>query len=499
LSLKQAPFVIQKRESKNNAQGLAAGRVGVGDAALCVGHRPLFTTSKVVRTLDSDNFDAMLNDTSTVWLVDFYSPWCPHCRQFGPQWEEVANVYAPVDSVQLGAVDCTRQNDVCDREGVHSYPGVKMYHVEEQAVKMPHAGHIYARHVAKWIEETLHEHGMQSGIDIDEIYPKNPMRDDLKKKEFTFGDPVEPLVDDRSTDVQFKRLKDASTTALFTLEDGLFMGTTVLEGKRYDAAVTWVRALAASFPMKQNRAAFAELVQEMEKQETWKQADWNDLLTRWKAIANAMSYPANLFANKDDLALCTTFTCGLWTLFHTITVSDVQASATLEQWKPSEIMSAIRLVVKHFFGCEECKRHFLKANPESLVKKLALRDEDGPHAVAFWIWTMHNTVNKVLSKAMWPTKLSCPSCYAINDQPLSLDPAQLNEEGIVAFIRSVYKFESNETLEQHAGAAGPWLSVGGFTSMAVVALLIAVFATVFQQHKHRLVGVKALKTRDHVA
>lgn len=149
----------------------------------------------------------------------------------------------------------------------------------------------------------------------------------------------------------------------------------------------------------------------------------------------------------------------LWAvgLFHSLTVSDVKTGTQL---KPSEIMSAIRLVVKHFFGCEECKRHFLQANPESIIDKLALRDDDGPHAVAFWIWTMHNTVNKVLGKPRWPTNLSCPNCYTATDQPLSLDPAQLSEEDIVAYIRSVYKIEGSLKLEQRAASATSWSSVG---------------------------------------
>ncbi|KAI9995168.1 hypothetical protein PInf_012215 [Phytophthora infestans] len=457
---------------------------------------PLFTTSKDVRALNIDNYGAMLNDTQTVWLVDFYSPWCPHCRQFAPQWEEVANVYAKVKTIQLGAVDCTKQNEICGREDVHSYPAVKMFHVPPdsiEAIEMPHDDHVYARHVAKWIEETLKEHGMGPFIDVDKVYPKNTMRNDLKKKEFKFGDPVEPLYDDRSAEIQLKRLKDAGTTALFVLKDGFFMGTTELAGERYAAAVTWVQTLANAFPTKENRAAFVLLVDMMKKQSRWKQADWNTMLDNWKVSANAISYPTNLFASKDELSLCTTFTCGLWTLFHSLTVNSIG------QLMPSEIMIAIRLVVKHFFGCEECKRHFLKANPESLIEKLALRDEDGSDAVAFWIWTMHNTVNKVLSKPRWPTNLSCPNCYFANDQPPSLDPAQLSEEDIVAYVKSVYKIEGNLKLGQHATNTTPWLTLGGFTSMAAVALLIAIFATIFQQHKHRLAGMKVLKTRDHIA
>lgn len=451
---------------------------------------PLFTTSTVVHTLNSSNFDAILDDSQTVWLVDFYSPWCPHCRQFAPQWEEVASVYGSVESIQFGAVDCTKQNEICDREDVHAYPGVKLYHVSEEAITMPHVGNVYARHVAKWLEETLKEHGMGPLIDVDKVYPKNPLRNDLKKKEFKFGDPVEPLQDDRSVDMQMKRLKDAGVTALFILEDGFFMGTTMLAGERYEAAVTWVKTLAGAFPRKENRAAFAVLVDMMKDKEQWQQADWTDMLEKWKSSVNERSYPVNLFSSKDDLVLCTTYTCGLWTVFHSLTVSGV------EQLKPSEIMSAIRLVVKHFFGCEECKRHFLKANPESVITKLALRDEDGPHAVALWIWTMHNTVNKVLGKPRWPTNLSCPNCYTTTDEPQSLDPTQLNDEDIVAYIRRVYKIETNVNVSSQAAGSSSWYSMG---VLAVVALLFVIYRTLFQQHKHRLVGMKSLKMRDHIA
>ncbi|GMF19017.1 unnamed protein product [Phytophthora fragariaefolia] len=460
---------------------------------------PLFAASSLVKSLDAASFGAARNDSQTVWLVDFYSPWCPHCRQFAPQWEELARVYADAGGVQLGAVDCTQQNAICDQEDVHAYPGVKMYHVPpgaDEAIVMPHDQHVYARQVAWWVEETLKENSMQSGIDVDKVYPRNPLHSELKKKQFKFGDPVEPEHDDRSPEIQLKRLRDAAATTLLIFEDGFFMGTTLLVGERYDAAVTWVRGLAAAFPMKGNRAAFALLENEMRQKEMWKQVEWKEMLKTWKPTANAMSSPRNLFASKDNLALCTTFTCGLWTLFHSLTISDINTGSPL---KPSEIMAAIRLAVKHFFGCEECRRHFLKANPESIIGKLALRDDDGPHAVTSWIWTMHNTVNKVLGKPMWPTRLSCPNCYAANDQPLSLDPAQLNEEDIVAYIRSVYKIEGFLKLEQSAVEAASWTSFGGFTSMAAVGLLVAIFWVLFQQHRHRLIGVKALKTRDHIA
>ncbi|RLN59896.1 hypothetical protein BBJ29_001907 [Phytophthora kernoviae] len=195
---------------------------------------PLFTDSKVVRILTNDNFDSILNATQTVWLVDFYSPWCPHCRQFGPQYEKAANSYAEASNVQFGAVDCTREKDVCNREDIYGYPAVKMYHAPpdaEEGITMPHVGHIYARDVAKWIEEQLTENGIKSGVDIEQMYPLPKRRSDTKE-EFKFAEPVEPTHDDQADDIKLNRLRDAGTTVLFAFEDGFFMGTTVLEGER---------------------------------------------------------------------------------------------------------------------------------------------------------------------------------------------------------------------------------------------------------------------------
>ncbi|CAH0473338.1 unnamed protein product [Peronospora belbahrii] len=460
---------------------------------------PLFTTSKFVRTLDTDSFSAVLNETQIVWLVDFYLPWCPHCRQFAPEWEEAAKVYERVDNVEFGAVDCTKETKICNREGILSYPGVKMYHVPPEAVEgimMPYEENVYDRNVVVWIEYMLKENNIQSGID--KVYMETAEHDDSIKKEVHFGDPVEPLYDERSLDIRLKRLKDAGTTALHTFEDGFFMGTTILEGERYEAAVTWVQALATAFPMKENRDAFEKLGEAMKQQERWEQADWIKLMTRWKATANAMSYPVNLFANKDDLVLCTTLTCGLWTLFHTVTVSDVKSESMRNRWKMSEIMAAIRLVVIHFFGCEKCKRHFLKMNPKSLLEKLSLADDDSPYAVAIWLWTMHNIVNKNLSKPMWPTKLSCPHCYYTDgDEPLSLNLMKLNQDNIVDYITSIYKFDDEwKTTEQHSRVTTPTMVL-----IAIVSTLVAILAMLLYQYKHHIshYGFKSLKTQDHIA
>jgi thiol oxidase len=255
----------------------------------------------------------------------------------------------------------------------------------------------------------------------------------------------------------------------------------VLEGARYDAAVSWVEALAKSFPMEGNRQALALLEGEIKKQSRWEQTEWTAMLTQWQQNATETSFPTTLFesSEKKNWAYCTTYTCGVWTLFHTLSVSEVQAETAL---KPSEIMAAIRLFVKYFFSCEECQKHFMMANPESLLDRLAESDAEGPRAVAIWIWKMHNKVNKVLKYSQWPTLESCPKCYVSDGKPLDLNPARLHEADILAYLTGVFGHKDTDLFFLDAASNGVWAAsismmqrYSSVTMVAVAVLLMLPF------------------------
>ncbi|RLN88421.1 hypothetical protein BBJ28_00019872 [Nothophytophthora sp. Chile5] len=422
---------------------------------------PLFTKSFQVHSLRSDSYESMLNDTGTVWLVDYYAPWCPHCRHFAPEWEKVASFYAGTDRVQVGAVDCTKNNDICSRENIYGYPGVKIHHVPagaEKAIKMA-KGAKNTKIVIAWTERVLEEHGMTSGVSADDINAQiKQLRSEHVAGAASKGS--EPSYNDQSMELKYKRLHDAGVAVVSTFENGFFLGTTVLQGERYDMALMWVEALAASFPMEGNRAALATLAGAMRENKRWDQTDWNVLIKKWKTISKKTSFPTNLFESSEDegWAVCKTYTCGLWTLFHSITVSESSTSSATESWKASKIMAAIRLYVKYFFGCEECREHFLASNPETLIEELATKDAEGSHAVALWIWKMHNTVNKVVSKEQWPSKRACPVCYVEDGEPLSLDSTRLHEDEIVAYVTSAYGHDNDEIFALNAAHNGMQMS-----------------------------------------
>ena len=56
-----------------------------------------------VLVLNEDNFDEELAKYDSL-LVEFYAPWCGHCKRLAPTWDELAEKYANDASVKIGKV-----------------------------------------------------------------------------------------------------------------------------------------------------------------------------------------------------------------------------------------------------------------------------------------------------------------------------------------------------------------------------------------------------------
>jgi len=80
-----------------------------------------------VVVLDSHNFDKIVKDSSKDVLVEFYAPWCGHCKRLAPDYEIVANAFAGEDSVVVAKIDCDAQKETCGAYDVSGYPTLKFF------------------------------------------------------------------------------------------------------------------------------------------------------------------------------------------------------------------------------------------------------------------------------------------------------------------------------------------------------------------------------------
>jgi protein disulfide-isomerase A6 len=80
-----------------------------------------------VVVLDNSNFDKIVLDSSKDVLVEFYAPWCGHCKRLAPDYEVVANAFAAEDSVVVAKIDCDAQKEKCAAYDVSGYPTLKWF------------------------------------------------------------------------------------------------------------------------------------------------------------------------------------------------------------------------------------------------------------------------------------------------------------------------------------------------------------------------------------
>lgn len=75
--------------------------------------------------LTKDSFQTTVNP-ELLMLVEFFAPWCGHCKALAPQYEEAATLLKP-NNIKLAKVDCTAETELCSSHGVNGYPTLKVF------------------------------------------------------------------------------------------------------------------------------------------------------------------------------------------------------------------------------------------------------------------------------------------------------------------------------------------------------------------------------------
>jgi len=89
---------------------------------------PALAAASSVIDLEPSNFDNIVLKSGKPALVEFFAPWCGHCKNLAPVYEELATVFQHAgDKVSVAKVDADNHKSLGKRFGVSGFPTLKWF------------------------------------------------------------------------------------------------------------------------------------------------------------------------------------------------------------------------------------------------------------------------------------------------------------------------------------------------------------------------------------
>jgi protein disulfide-isomerase A1 len=136
--------------------------------------------SKPVKVLVGKNFDEVARDKSKGVFVEFYAPWCGHCKQLMPIWDQLGEKFQDRSDIVIAKIDSTA-NELADIK-ISGFPTIKFFPKDSDEI-VDYNGERTFEAFVKFLESGGKEGAGASEDDAEEVEEPVEAEDDKAKDE----------------------------------------------------------------------------------------------------------------------------------------------------------------------------------------------------------------------------------------------------------------------------------------------------------------------------
>ena len=328
---------------------------------------------------------------------------------------DLVNTTHPNTTVLFYAVSCTAYKDLCQNNNISGFPRIKVYPAGSTAPQDAFPNKLHPFQIMNLL-----------GMEAPELENATTA---VMSTESLASQALSVLLDHKPPprSIRQQTFADALLSFDFTMRHGVYMQSGPLADIKQQALKNWLKLLEKTIPPTWLR--FHRLLRALLD-------EWEEII---KSEANLMSV-MNRFPLQQSTwsPACTRagtgYTCGLWKLFHIVSVGLLEWNQHARHRTVSAKTAGdtLRNFVEHFFGCDVCRTHFVQAYDSCELLDKCERLKDVPKMARWrefplWLFEMHNAVNVRLMKEQqsdkkswtseeeaakkWPPKSECPKCW----------------------------------------------------------------------------------------
>jgi thiol-disulfide isomerase/thioredoxin len=410
-------------------------------------------------TVDPEKPDFLYAPNQGYRIVEFYAPWCPHCQAFRDHFVEFAqqmeDYVGPDTDLTVHSVSCVAHRTLCHDWDVHGYPRLLLFT----------AGATNYTKIASYFE--LHPFDVLAdlGIEIDQTKMLGETASSEETTAATSDKKIsgklkgskEATGTDATTKIAYKRTKedvynDAFLSFHFALRTGIFMTNGPLSKAQEEAFGEWLLLLHRTLPPTWHIQSLIRAITNDFEKVVQSEANLLEIVDKFPPPKKKWSLGCSHGEKGNG------YTCGLWELFHIVTVGFVEWNRLIQTDDWSMVMGSedaavsIRNYIENFFACDVCRMNFLLQFDTCAHDRCSRLNNDAGTVAEWkelpvWLFETHNSVNVRLMHesaerekrtptlqdeidVQWPSRKDCQRCWR--------EDGSWDEENAFRYLRLMY-------------------------------------------------------------